>query len=281
MTQIAIITDSSAYLPKPLAEQYGIHIVPLTLTLGGKSYLDGIDIQPGEFYRLLAESDEFPTTSQTNVFTYQELFARLLAEGKEVIAMPISSGLSASMQSALEAKELFPGAPIEVIDTRLVSMALSFQALAVARAAEAGADLAACVETARRVYEKIGVYFTVETLKYLYMGGRIGGAKHLFGTALKIRPVLKINNGRIDLVESVVTNRKAVRRMVELVEADIAGRKPVRISVFHAGIPEAAEQLLAELSERFDAVESLLSEVSPVVGSHTGPGTISIAYMVG
>jgi DegV family protein with EDD domain len=281
MTKIAIITDSSAYMPQSLVEQYGLHIVPLMLTLKGISYRDGIDIQASEFYKLLAQSDEFPTTSQTNVFTYEELFAKLLDEGKEILALPISAGISASMQSALEAKVRFPGAPIEIVDTQLVSMALTFQVLAVARAAEKGASLAECRAAAEEAYSKIGVYFTVETLKYLYMGGRIGSAKHLFGTALKIKPILMIREGKIELVESVVTHRKAIRRMVELVETDIAGRKPVRISVFHAGVPETAQKLLDEVSQRFGAEESILSEVSPAVGSHTGPGTLSIAYMAG
>jgi DegV family protein with EDD domain len=251
------------------------------LTWAGKSYQDGVDIQAGEFYRMLAESGEIPTTSQTNVYIYEQLFQKLLDEGQEILVMPISVGLSASMKSALEAKSRFSDAPIEVMDTRLVSMALSFQVLAAARAAESGASLQECKRAAEDAYSKIGVYFTVETLKYLYLGGRIGGAKHLFGSALRIRPILTIHDGKIDLVESVMTSRKSQRRMVELVEQDIDGRTPVRVSVFHAGVPEAAQIMLDDISQRFGAVESILSEVSPVVGAHTGPGTLSIAYMAG
>ncbi len=281
MTKVSIISDSSAYLPQTLVDQYQIHVVPLNVNWLGKTYRDGVDIQAKEFYQMLGESNEIPTTSQTNVFTYEQLYKELLDQGKEILVMPISVGLSASMQSALEAKKRFPDAPIEVLDTRLVSMALSFQVLTVARALENGADLAACKAIAAEAYEKIGVYFTVETLKYLYKGGRIGGAKHLFGTALKIKPILTIREGKIDLVESVVTHRKAVARMVDLVERDIDGREPVRISVFHAGAPDAALALQEETNRRFHPVENILSEVSPVIGSHTGPGTLSIAYMAG
>jgi DegV family protein with EDD domain len=281
MTNVVIVTDSSANLPQSYIKQYGIEVVPLTVTWKGKTYRDGIDINPSEFYQMLAESEDVPITSQTTVFTYEELFRKLLSGGNEILVLPISGKLSSSVQSALQAKSQFPDKAIEVIDTNLVSMALSFQVLASARAAESGASLAQCRSVAEEAYPKIGVYFTVESLKYLYLGGRIGGAKHLFGTALNIKPILQIQEGRIELVQSVISHRKAVRQMVELVEKDIAGHTPVRVSVFHAGIPDLAQELLDEVTKRFDAVESILSEVSPVIGSHTGPGTISIAYMAG
>ena len=281
MASVTIVTDSSANLPKQFISQYGIEVVPLTVTWKGKTYRDGIDILPSEFYKLLAESDEVPITSQTTVFTYEELFTKKVAEGKELLVLPISGGLSSSVQSALQAKTQFPATPIVIMETNLVSMALSFQVLAAARAAESGATLEECRKVAEGAYPKIGVYFTVNTLKYLYMGGRIGGAKHLFGTALNIKPILTIQEGKIELVQSVISHKKAVRQMVELVASDIAGKTPVRISVFHAGVPELAQTLLEELTQKFGAIESILSEVSPVVGSHTGPGTISIAYMAG
>jgi DegV family protein with EDD domain len=281
MSDVVIVTDSSANIPQNLITQYGIEVVPLTVTWKGKTYRDGIDISPSEFYKLLAESDEVPVTSQTTVFTYEELFKKLHKQGKEMLVLPISGGLSSSMQSALQAKSQFPNSQIEVIDTKLVSMALSFQALAAARAAEAGGSLADCKIVAEDAYFKIGVYFTVNTLKYLFKGGRIGGAKHLFGTALNIKPILTIQEGKIELVQSVISHRKAVRQMVELVARDSAGKTPMRISVFHAGIPDLAQELLDEVTKKFNAIESILSEVSPVVGSHTGPGTLSIAYMAG
>ena len=282
MTKVSIVTDSSAYLPQQYVDQYGIHVVPLNVIWGGKIYRDGVDITADDFYDRLAVSDELPTTSQTNTFVYEQLFRQLLDQGNSILVLPISKGLSACLKSALEAKESFPGAPIEVMDTRLVSMALSFQVLSAARAAEAGADLLECRAIAEEAYDRIGVYFTVETLKFLHKGGRIGGAKHLFGTVLKIRPVLEIRDGKIELVESVVTTRKARQRMIELIERDIAlkGNGKVHVSVFHAGIPQEAQELADELNQRFNPVENIISMVSPVIGTHSGPGTMAIAYMV-
>jgi len=281
MTGTAIVTDSSAYLPQTYVERYSVYVLPLTLVWEGKEYRDGIDIQADEFYERLKSSPSLPTTSQISVGAFQALFARLLAGGYQVLALPISSGISGTYHSALQAKEMFPGAPIEVLDTHLVSMALSFQVLAAARAAAEGANLPECLQVAQAAYTKIGVYFTVDNLKYLYKGGRIGGAKHLFGTAINLKPVLEIRDGKIELVTSVISQRKAIEKMVSLVETGIAGRSPVRLSVFHAGVKNQAEVLQERLVKQFDAIEGILSEVSPAVGSHTGPGTISVAYMAG
>jgi DegV family protein with EDD domain len=281
MAKVAIVTDSSAYLPDHIVSQYPIYVVPLTLNWDGKDYRDGVDIRADAFYQRLATSTSIPTTSQIPVFEFQQIYAKLLSEGFQVLTLPLSSGISGTLHSAKQAQALFPDAPIEVIDTQLVSMALGFQALAAARAAKEGASLKDCAEIACDAYTKIGVYFTVDTLKYLHQGGRIGGAKHLIGTALNIKPVLEIRDGKIELVGSVISQRKAIERMVDLVEAGIGGRTPVRISVFHAGVKEQAQALQDRLTVKFNAVESILSEVSPVVGSHTGQGTIAVAYMAG
>lgn len=281
MQTVRILTDSSAYLPQVYVDQLNIHVLPLTLTLEGQEYRDGVDIKASEFYNRLARTDSLPKTSQVTVSAFEQKYRQLLDEGFEILVLPVSSGLSGTHESALKALELFPGARIELLETKLVSMALSFQVLAAARAAAEGASLEECKAVAIDAYPKIGVYFTVENLKYLAAGGRINSAKRLLGTALSIKPVLEIRDGKIELLESVITTRKAIERMVQLVERNIAGKSPVRVSVFHANVPETAQALLDRLVKQFNAVEGILSEVSPVIGSHVGPGTISIAYMAG
>lgn len=281
MKKVIILTDSTAYVPQQYIDTLPIEVIPLIVNWDGKSYRDGIDMSPEEFYTRLEKSSTLPTTSQVSVATYQEKFKELLKKGFEVLTLPISSGISGSVFSAFQAKESFKNDPIEVIDTKLVSMALSFQVLTVARAAKEGASLAECKALAMKAYEHIGVYFTVDTLKYLHAGGRIGGAQRLLGTALKIKPILTIRDGKIDAVKSVMTSGKAIEAMVELVEKDIVDRKPVRLSVFHANAPETAQELLDRIVKQFGAVEGIISWVSPVVGSHVGPGTLSIAYQAG
>jgi len=281
MKKVAIITDSTAYLPQEFIDDLGIYVVPLTLHWDEESYRDGIDIKAEEFYQRLSTSNTIPTTSQTPVNVFDQLFKNLLDQDYAVFATLISSGISGTVESALQAKSNFPGAPLEVLDSQFVSMALGFLVLTVARAAKEGADLAACVELAKETYPKIGVYFTVETLKYLNKGGRINTAKRLLGSALDLKPIMEIRDGKIELVESVRSRKKSLQRMLELVEKDIAGKEPVRISTFHATAEADCELLMTEAVNRFNPVETITTFVSPVIGSHTGPGTVSIAYMAG
>lgn len=281
MPPVIILTDSTAYLPQELVDSHPIHVLPLTLNWDGVSYRDGVDIKASEFYTRLSTSSSLPTTSQVTLGEYEKLFHQLTEAGHDVLVLPISSGISASFQSALAAVQSFPAERVRVVDTKLVSMALAFQVLAAARAAAAGASLAECEQIARKAYGQIGVYFTVDTLKYLAAGGRINSAKRLLGNALNLKPILEIRDGKIELVTSVMTRRKALEKMLSLAEESIGGRTPVRLSVFHALEEEAARELLETAKARFSPIEAILSEVSPVVGAHVGPGTLSIAFQAG
>ena len=281
MKKVAIVTDSTAYLPANYVEEFGVTVVPLTLQWDGASYRDGVDILPDEFYTRLSDSKTLPTTSQATVNDFTQVYKRLMDEGFDILTLPISSGISGTYDSAIQAKAQLGEVPIEIIDTRLVSMALSFQVLAAARAAKDGASLEECKQIALKAYDHIGVYFVVDTLKYLHAGGRIGGGKRFMGTALNIKPILEIRDGKIEAVKSVISINKALEAMVEMVEKDIDQRKPVRVSVFHALAAEKAQELLKTTAARLHADEAILSYVSPVIGCHVGPGTLSIAYMAG
>ena len=279
MSKVAVVTDSTTYLPAEIIEQYSIHVLPLTLNLEGKEYRDGVDISATEFYKRMEKTESVPTTSQVNTLSFEQTFGELLDEGYDIITLLISSGLSATTQSALQAKKKYEGAPIEVLETKLVAMPLGLQVLTVARAAKSGASLAECKAIAESAYQRIGVYFTVESLTYLHRGGRIGGAKRLLGTALNIKPILEIRDGLIMPRESVISQRKALRRMLDLTEKDLDGRKAQIISVFHAAAPELAQDLLDSAASRLQPEETIFTEVSPVIGAHTGPGTVSLTYL--
>jgi len=280
-SKVTVLTDSSAYLPEDLVSKYSIEVIPLSLVWGDAVYRDGIDIKADTFYEKLAHADTLPSTSQTTVYEYEEACKALLEAGRDVLVLPISGGLSASVESARQAKSNLKTDRVEVLDTRLVSMALGFQVLSVARAAEAGASLSECKAIAERAYPLIGVYFSVDTLEFLHRGGRINTAKRLMGTALNLKPILEIRDGKIEPVGNVISQRKAMDRMTKLVESKIGNRQPVRLSVFHAGIPEIALEFKSRLDNYFNPTESILTYVSPVVGTHSGPGTISLAYMAG
>lgn len=282
MDKVIIATDSSAYLPKEFVEKYQIPVLPLTVNWEGKSYYDGIDIQAEEFYQQLSQSKSMATTSQVTVGQFLEVFGKLIEAGKQVLYLGISSGISATINSALQAKvELGDPENLVIMDTKLVSMALGLMVIEVAKAAEQGASLQECYDLAQDAYGRIGVFFTVDTLEYLHRGGRINSAKRLLGSALNLKPIMEIRDGKIELVESVISRKKALIRMVDLIEKGIDGRSPVRLAPFHA-LAFDDMVIMEELAkERLNPIEIIRSEVSPVIGSHVGPGTVSMAYMVG
>ena len=251
MNPVMIVTDSSAYLPPDLVATHPIRVIPLTLNWDGQTYRDGVDIQATEFYNRLSKSSSLPSTSQIPPGDFENIIKELLAVDYDVLLLPISSGISGSYQSAASVVNNFPADRVVLLDTKLVSMALGFQVLAAARAAAAGANLTECKQIAQQAYGHIGVYFTVDTLKYLAAGGRINSAKRLLGAALNIKPILEIRDGKIELVSSVRTRKKAIDRMLQLVEDGIGGRSPVRISVFHALANETAEELIGNRRRDF------------------------------
>jgi DegV family protein with EDD domain len=281
MSKIAFVTDSTAYIPKDLLQKYPISVAPQVLIWGNEMFEDGVDIQPSEFYARLQGAKIMPTTSQASPQSFKDIFDRRLAEGYEILAVVLAEKLSGTLASALQARELLPGAPIEIIDSYTTAMAMGFQLLAAARAAEQGANLAECKAIVEEARKHTGVIFAVNTLEFLHRGGRIGGGARFIGTALNLKPILEVVDGHVEAIERVRTRSKSLSRVVELVEERIAGRKPVRLATLHANAAEDAKILLEETTRRVNAVESIFSEVSPVVGTHAGPGTLGIAFMAG
>ena len=281
MTKIGLVTDSTAYFPPEIIQRYDIRVGPQVLIWGKEEFEDGVDITPDAFYARLKSATVMPTTTQVTIASFQKIFAPLVAEGTPILAILLSTKLSGTVQSAVQAKEMFPGATIEIVDSEATAMAMGFQVLEAARAAAEGRSFAEVVEIAHKARNHTGVLFVVDTLEFLHRGGRIGGAAKLFGTALNLKPLLELRDGRIEAIERVRTKAKATARLLDVLEERIGGRKPVRIAAVHASAPEEARQLLTQAEKRFQPIETMLAAVSPVVGNHTGPGTIGICYSVG
>ena len=281
MGKTFVITDSTAYIPEPLVKQHGLQIVPLTVVWGNETFRDGVDITPPEFYKRLKTAKVMPSTSQTTPDEFKRVFAPILEAGDSILAVLISSKLSGTVDSAVQAKAAFPGASIEIVDTYTTAMALGFCALAAARAVQSGAGLAEAAQVARKAVECSGVIFVVDTLEFLHRGGRIGGASAFLGTALNMKPLLTLHEGKVEAIAKVRTKRKATERMLDIIEERIGSRTPVRIGTLQAAAEEEARELLKTSEARFHPVESVFSEVSPVIGTHVGPGTIGLAYCAG
>lgn len=281
--KVAIVTDSTAYLPEECLKQYNISVTPLSVIWGDQVFLDGVDIMPDEFYKRLVDSKAMPTTSQVTPAAMQGAFQFLLEQGYDVLGIFLSSKISGTVQSAVQARELITGAEskIAIVDSLGTTMAMGMPVLTAARAAQAGEDLVECQKIAEHACANSGVLFVVETLEFMRRGGRIGGAQALLGTVLNIKPVLEMRAGRIEAVEKVRTKQRAVRHMLDIVRERIEGRAPIRLAVTHAHSEAEALSLLEAASAELDPVETFSCPLSPVIGTHVGPGTLALNYMSG
>ncbi len=285
MNKVMVVTDSTSNIPAQLLNGHPIQILPLQVIWDHKVFKDGIDIQPKEFYERLAVDKVMPSTSQTTPEEFKAAYASLIEQGYDIISIHISSKLSGTMDSAIQAKRAFPGANIELVDSLTTSMAMGFQVLSAARMAAIGSSLAECKSVALEATKHTGVYFALNTLEFLHRGGRIGGAAAFMGTMLNLKPLLEVRGGRIEAVERVRTFNKTVDRLLDLVEAKLKDEKgPIRIAVIQANEEEKAELLLQRTIQRFSntvITDAVITAVSPVLGTHTGPGALGLAYMSG
>jgi DegV family protein with EDD domain len=283
MSKVAIVTDSTAYIPRDLRENYPITVVPQVVIWENETFEDDVTITPEQFYTRLRTAKVMPSTSQVSVVNMHKAFGSLLEQGYEVLGMVVSAKLSGTYQSAvLGREELASGKEkVELIDTETTAMAMGFQVLAVAKAALDGASMDECKALAEKARAHTGVYLTVETLEFLHRGGRIGGAQRFLGTALNLKPILMVDGGRVEPVERVRTRGKALDRVVELVAERCAGKSPVRIATLHADAEVDAKALLDKIVPLVNPVEKVFAAVSPAVGANAGPGTVGLAFMAG
>ena len=283
MSRIAIVTDSSVNVPAGVREECGMHVVPLNTIFNGEVFRDGIDITPTRFYELLRAASELPTTSQPSTGDFVEVYSRLSQEADAIVSIHLSELLSGTIKSALSARELVNDIPIEIIDSRSVSLGLGFVVTAAARAIQEGRSLPEVVEAIQQLIPKTNIIFVVDTLKYLHMGGRIGGASAMLGSALKIKPLLHIHEGEVSPLERVRSKSRATERMLEIMAERLQaedGDGVLRAAVVHADREDEALELLEQVLSRFQPAESYLTDLTPAVGTHVGPGTLGLGWCV-
>jgi DegV family protein with EDD domain len=276
--KVAVVVDSTAYLPEALVQQYNLHVIPLHVNWAGQSYRDNVDIKPGAFYEKLVQAKEMPTTSQPSAGEFFDFYTEIAQQAESILSIHISSELSGTIASAHAAAKLMGDYPIEIVDSLSTSMGLGYAALVAARAIEQGADCQAAATAVRAIIPGLHVVFVVDTLEFLHRGGRIGGAQRFFGSMLSIKPLLQLEHGRIEALEKVRTKRKAVQRLLELAIESCQGAGKAHVSVLHASTLAEADALMAEVQQQINPVELNLVEVSPVIGTHTGPAAIGLAW---
>ena len=285
MDRVAIVTDSSANLPPELIQQWNISVVPALLVFKGEAFHDGLDVTPGELYRWLRANKRIPTTSAPSIGDFVRVYAALAEKAAGIVSIHPPPQLTATYGTAVAASQLIDGIPIRVISSDAVAMGQGFVVLEAARAAAvahdrgdpAAAAMDAVVARAAEIASKVNLMAAIDTLEYLYRGGRIGAAAALLGSVLQIKPILYVADGHTEVLAKPRTKAKATRFMLQQMANQVDGHH-LHAAVLHADAPEEAEELRQHIAQQFDCVELYVAEFTPVMGAHTGPGLLGVAF---
>jgi fatty acid kinase fatty acid binding subunit len=276
---VAVVTDSSAYLPDGFAARHAVQVVPLHVLIDDRSGLDGVDIGPAEVAEALA-GRRTVTTSRPNPDEFVTVYRRLLDEGADgIVSVHLSRELSGTWESARLAAQEVGVELVRVVDSRTTVMGLGFAVLRAAATSASGGSGAVVEDAAVEAAGRTTTFFVVETLEYLRRGGRIGSAAAFLGTALAVKPLLHVEDGRIVPLEKVRTTHRAVLRLVDLADkaASATGAAAVELAVHHLGAHERAAELATLLDEQISPASGcVVSELGAAIGAHTGPGVLGV-----
>jgi len=273
---VRIVTDSACDLPEAACTELGIEVVPLTIRFGEREYVDRVELSTEAFWRELQASPTLPETAAPSVGAFEETFRRLSDDGADgIFCVNLSARLSATMQSAqVAAKALDGQTPIEIVDSQSASMGIGNLALYATRRAQSGATLDEITREVEERRDRQHVFATVDTLEYLRKGGRIGGAQAMLGSMLSIKPVIEVREGVVEPAAKVRTRSKALKYLI----VQIPDGKVEQISVLHAMAPDL-DEFMTSLEPKIPDAEVVVGTIGPVVGVHTGPRVIGVAFV--
>ena len=274
---VKIVTDSVADLPPQVAQELGIAVVPLIVRFGEETYRDGIDLTADQFYEKLQTSQVFPSTSVPPPDAFAEAYDKLAEEADEIMAVTVSSRLSATYEVALQSiEQMKRKCRVEVMDSLSATMAEGFIVMKAARAAKAGASLDEVMEVARKNIPRVDFRAAFDTLEYLRRGGRIGKAQAFLGSVLKINPIVTLKDG---LVEPAGKTRSRAKALDHLYDFAASYAHIEEMAVADTACPDEAEALRERLGAIFPKERIYRSKMTPVIGTHTGPGLLLVAVL--
>jgi len=280
---VAIVTDSVAQVPAEMARQMDITVIPFTVLIDGKPYLDGIDLVPQELYRRMRLENVMPSTAAPSLGQYLQAFEACLHAGAQAVlyvalSSKLSGGYSTACQAAKIAQESFPDRIVEVLDSQQATISQGFIAIAAARAAAAGKPLPEMQQVAEDAKQRVGLAVMLETLEYLARGGRIGKAAFMLGNLIKINPILSIKDGEVIPVSQVRGENHALQAIVDHVARQAEGNRKLHLAIVDADAPEQAARLEELALQQLQPIEIFHTEFTPVIGVHTGPGVVGLGY---
>jgi len=283
--KVALVTDSVACIPKEQAEKYGIEVVPIQLIFGDKTYRDGVDISPAEFYTMLRKTEKLPTTAGAVPGAFLETFRKVSKRANNILCITVTAKLSGMFNSARQAMEIIkkdlPGVAIELLDSKTAAATEGLVVLMAARAAASGKSLTEVVETAKSVMQRVNLLVVLDTLYYLAKGGRAPKVAVLASSILRVKPILTIAEGEVRPLTNPRTTNGAMKRMLQIMEQRIDKGKPVHVALMHADALDNAITLRDKIASQFDCAELFITEFTPVMGAHTGPGVIGVGFYSG
>ncbi|MBY0123480.1 DegV family protein [Bacillus sp. S/N-304-OC-R1] len=278
MTKTAIVTDSTAYIPKELREKLNIHMIPLSVNFGNETYQEEMEISAADFYEEVRRRD-LPTTSQPPVGQFVELFNNLAKENEAVVSIHLSSGISGTFQGAVSAGNMAEGIEVYPFDSEISCMVQGFYVLEAAEMAAAGKTPQEILARLEEMKQSVRAYFMVDDLSHLQRGGRLSSAQALIGSLLQVKPLLHFVDKKIVPFEKIRTRKKALKRVVDLLAEDAKSGEPYRTVIIHANREEEAYEWKSELEVQLPNVEFMVSYFGPVIGTHLGEGSMGLGWV--
>ncbi|MFZ3576898.1 DegV family protein [Virgibacillus sp. DJP39] len=276
--KIAVMTDSTAYIPKQLRENESIHMVPLSVVFGEVPYQEEVDLTTEEFYTMVKNADSLPKTSQPSIGYVVEKFEELAADYDAVVTVHLSSGISGTYQAVVSASKMVEGITVYPFDSEISCLPQGFYALEAARMARDNQTPEAIIERLKQMKMVVRAYFMVDDLSHLQRGGRLNGAQVLVGSLFQVKPILHFVNKKIVPFEKIRTRKKALNRLIELLEEDVKKGEKLKVAVIHGNCEDVAIDLKKSLEEKYDSIECHISYFGPVIGTHLGQGAIGIGW---
>lgn len=277
--KVAVVTDSTAYIPDELIEKHDIHIVPLSVVFGDESYREGLDITTEQFYEKVKHEKELPTTSQPAIGTFIETFEKLAEDHDAIISIHLSSKFSGTYEAAKSAGEMVKNVKVYAYDSELSTMPQGFYAITASEMAREGKTPEEIIEKLDDLKSKTRAYFMVDDLSHLQRGGRLNSAQKIVGSLLNIKPILHIVDGYIVPFEKIRTRKKALSRVIGMLEEDAEKDVVTRVVFIHANRQADAEKLRDNFAEKFPHIETVISYFGPVIGTHLGEGALGVSWL--
>lgn len=275
----AVVTDSTAYIPKDVREKLNIHMIPLSVIFGNESYEEEIDINATDFYEEVKTQDKLPTTSQPSVGQFVTLFSKLAEQYDAVVSIHLSSGISGTYQGAVSAGEMVENIEVATFDSEISCMAQGFYVMEAAEMAQAGKGPTEIIARLNEMKQSLRAYFMVDDLSHLQRGGRLSSAQAIIGSLLQVKPLLHFDNKLIVPFEKIRTRKKAMNRVAELLSEDANSGDAYKAVIIHANRPDEANNWKEELAAKFPNVDFSISYFGPVIGTHLGEGAMGLTWV--